>query len=587
MRRRHRTLSHVAFVAFFAFISVFIPLNARGQTASPSEAKATGGTSTVKGRVTLGDGKGLQGIAVVLMPADFTPERKPAGRATTDSEGEFVMTNVVAGRYSLQPLAPAYTWSDAPGANWMGGSGKVIDLAPGETVENQNITLTRGGVITGRVVDADGKPVVEQGVMIVPAESAATSRGIISPYFNQTDDRGVYRIYGLPAGRYLVSVGEDKNSRAMMMGPGGSANRYTRTFHPNVIEAAQAKVIEVTAGSEASGIDITLAAAAKTFEATGRIIDAVTGKPVAGVAYGVGTVHPDGKSMGSFGSEGGRSGANGEFRLKNLTPGRYAAVVFGNIQTPSENYSEPAPFEITDGDVSGLVIKLRKGASVSGVAVLEGSSDPALLARLSQLSLSFNVMPLDPKASELRAPNFSQTQIKPDGSFRAIGLQPGKVQIGFGGYPPQKGFTLLRIEHNGVEVRDVIEVGAGEEVTGVRLRIAYGTSIVRGQVQPRSDGAPAQLPNGARVSVSVRRVGATLPQWGEHTVEIDGRGRFSLDGLTAGEYELTLQGWIAAAPGTPRGRQLPLHRQIITVPENGEIDLKIVYELTPKKQETP
>lgn len=583
MRKRHRPL---ACVALIAFVSIFIPLDAQGQAASPPEAKATGGTSTVKGRVTLGDGKGLQGIAVVLMPADFSPERKPAGRATTDSEGNFVMTNVAAGRYSLQPLAPAYTSNDAPGGNWMGG-GKVIDLAPGETVENQNITLTRGGVITGRVVDADGKPVIEQGVMVVPAENAAMNRPVMSPYLNQTDDRGVYRIYGLPAGRYLVSVGQDKNSQTVMMGPVG-ANRYTRTFHPNAIEAAQAKVIEVTAGGEASGIDIALAAAPKTFEATGRIIDAATGKPVAGVNYGVGTVRPDGRTLSGFGGEGARSGANGEFRLKNLTPGRYAAVVFGNFQTPSENYGEPAPFEITDADVSGLVIKTRKGASVSGVAVLEGTTDPALLARLSQLSLSFNVMPLDPKANELRAPNFSQTQIKPDGSFRAVGLQPGKVQIGFGGYPPQKGFTLLRIEHNGVEVREMIEVGAGEEVTGVRLRIAYGTSIVRGQVQTRSDGAPAPLPGGARVSVSVRRVGATLPQWGEHTVEIDGRGRFSLDGLAAGEYELTLQGWVAGAPGsTPRGTQLPMHRQTITVPESGEINLNVVYELTPKKQETP
>jgi hypothetical protein len=580
MRKRHRTL---AYVAFAAFVSVFIPLDAQGQTAAP-EAKATGSTGTVKGRVMLGDGKGLQGIAVVLMPADFTPERKPAGRATTDREGDFVMTNVAAGRYSLQPLAPAYASSDAPGGNLM-NRGKVIDLAPGETVENQNITLTRGGVITGRVVDADGKPVIEQGVMVVSAQNPATNRPAAMPYLNQTDDRGVYRIYGLPAGRYLVSVGQDKNNQLMMMGQGDN-NRYTRTFHPNAIEAAQAKVIEVTAGGEASGIDITLAPSPKMFEARGRIVDGATGKPVAGVNYGFGTVRPDGRTLSAFGGEGGKSDANGEFRIQNLMPGRYAAVVFGNFQTPSENYSEPAPFEITDGDVSGLVIKMRKGAGVSGVAVLEGASDPALHARLSQLSLSFNVMPLDPKTDALRAPNFSQTQIRPDGSFRAVGLQPGKVQIGFGGYPPQKGFTLLRIEHNGVEVRDVIEVGAGEEVTGVRLRFAYGTSIVRGQVQTQRDGAPAPLPDGARVSVSVRRVGATLPQWGEHAVEIDGRGRFSLDGLAAGEYELTLHGWVPGTPGsTPRGTQLPMHRQNLTVPESGEINLNIVYELTPKKQE--
>jgi hypothetical protein len=161
---------------------------------------------------------------------------------------------------------------------------------------------------------------------------------------------------------------------------------------------------------------------------------------------------------------------------------------------PAEYYSEPAQFEINEADVSGLVIKVRKGASVSGGAVIEGTTDPKVLARLSELILSANVTPLDPKSNELRAPNYSQVQFKPDGSFRIAGLQPGKVQIALGSWPPQKNFTIIRIEHNGVEVRDALEVGAGEQVTGVRIRIAYGAGMLRGQVELRSDGAPAFLP---------------------------------------------------------------------------------------------
>jgi hypothetical protein len=41
---------------------------------TPPEAKATG---AIKGRVTANDGKGLEGVAVVLLPSDFTPDRKP------------------------------------------------------------------------------------------------------------------------------------------------------------------------------------------------------------------------------------------------------------------------------------------------------------------------------------------------------------------------------------------------------------------------------------------------------------------------------------------------------------------------------
>jgi hypothetical protein len=71
----------------------------------------------------------------------------------------------------------------------------------------------------------------------------------------------------LPAGRYHVSVGEDKEHGAV--GIAISGKNFTRTFHPNATEQAQAKIIEVSSGSEATNIDITLAAPVKTYEATG------------------------------------------------------------------------------------------------------------------------------------------------------------------------------------------------------------------------------------------------------------------------------------------------------------------------------
>jgi hypothetical protein len=209
-----------------------------------------------------------------------------------------------------------------------------------------------------------------------------------------------------------------------------------------------------------------------------------------------------------------------------------------------------------------------------------------VLARLSELILSANVTPLDPKSNELRAPNYSQVQFKPDGSFRIAGLQPGKVQIALGSWPPQKNFTIIRIEHNGVEVRDALEVGAGEQVTGVRIRIAYGAGMLRGQVELRSDGAPAFLPPGGRLRVSAQRVGSPVSRWGNDSVEVDERGRFMFDGLSAGDYELTLSGWVASAPGMPHTATFPTQKQTVTVSDNADITLTLLYDLSAKKPET-
>src|SRR6185295_17825805 len=102
-------------------------------------------------------------------------------------------------------------------------------------------------------------------------------------YMFSTDDRGVYRLFGVPPGKYIVGVGVDTNHNARM---NAGTTYYQLTYHPDATEEAKATVIEVSAGSEASGVDIVLGRAAKGFSVSGRIIDAASGKPVSGMMYG-------------------------------------------------------------------------------------------------------------------------------------------------------------------------------------------------------------------------------------------------------------------------------------------------------------
>ena len=575
--RTHRPSAARALAAAALLVIPFaFAAGSPAQTPAPKDPKSSG---TISGRVTTADGHPAAGLALALMPGDFVMPNsmRPVARATTDADGRYRLANVPAGRYRLQLLAPAHASPEVSGGNPF-SAGRLISVSAGETVEDVNLSVARGGVITGRVTNADGKPLIGVYVQVLRPDKRGPEAAVVNSFEFETDDRGVYRIYGLPAGRYHVAVGEDRENGMVMIGAGGA--RYARTFHPGVSEASQARQVEVMAGGEAAGVDITLAEGPRSFQASGRIVDAETNQPVADMGFGHTALLGDGRGFGAMGWDGSKTNQNGEFTIKNLVPGRYAAFAL-NLGV-STSYSDPVRFEIAEGDVSGLVIRMRRGATISGTAVVEGTSDRSVLAKLSTLRIFPNVTPAEGKAADdLFMPSFGENKINPDGTFRVTGLRPGRVTFNVGGFPPVKGFALMRVERGGVEVpREGLEIGPGEQLSGVRLVMGYGTGVVRGQVSV-TGGA---LPQGARLSVSTRRVGASTAGFGG--TEVDSRGRFTLEGLMAGEYELSLRAYI---PGVlaAQGPRFPTVRQTVSVPDTGEVSVTLVYDISKTTEPTP
>ncbi len=532
--------------------------------AASAQAAQSTGTSTITGRVTVGD-KPAQGVTVVLLPmSTYGPERKAVGRATTDEDGRFRLTNINAGRYQVLPITPTFV---VPGnSTSFREQGKSVNLTDGETIEGIDFALVRGSVITGRVTDSDGRPVIGENVRLALAGQSNNQRGsfFFNPFMYQTDDRGIYRIYGIQPDRYIVSVGEDGKEGTSRMGFGRS-RFYTRTFHPGVTDAAKAGVVEVAEGGEATNVDITLGRPTTTYSASGIVVDAETGKPAPNLNVGLGARAEGENQMNSF-SVGLRTDAEGRFRLEGLLPGRYAAFAFAAEQ--NDSYSVPVPFELSEGDVTGLVIKVRRGASLSGMVTIEGATERATLAKLSQLRVDFF-----PVSETLAVPSFENgTRINPDGSFLIRGLRPGKVRLMLGGWPPVKGFSLLRIERDGVEQRDgIVEVAAGAQSASVRLVVEYGSGIVRGQVQVEN----GTLPEDARLYVMARRLNVTensLPG-----VEVDARGRFLMEALPTGEYQLRAGGRL-----TQSGQRLQSAPQNVHVTNGAETQVTLVIDLKAK-----
>src|SRR5262249_4777217 len=130
-------------------------------------------------------------------------------------------------------------------------------------------------------------------------------------YGYETDDRGVYRIYGLPPGRYLVSAGAADR-------PGVSRRvRYPLTYYPDVPEQEQAKPVEVQTDFSADDIDIHLGPPLKTYAVVGRVVDADTGQPAPGLPVNIMPMRVRGATGGGpvGAPTGSVAGADGTFRV--------------------------------------------------------------------------------------------------------------------------------------------------------------------------------------------------------------------------------------------------------------------------------
>jgi hypothetical protein len=544
---------------------MFSVSNSTGYALARQSNDSKSPSGSISGRVTL-NGKPVPRVPVILTQNTFDGEGKPVARTTTDQDGRFRISNVPAGSFNLSAFAPAFVFDER--SSW-GQDGKRMTISPGEAVEGVDVSLKRGGVITGKVSDSTGRPVVEERVSLTMIDEQGRQRGEFNPIgwdSAQTDDRGVYRVFGVPEGRYVVSVGEPPNQRSASPRRGNAY--YPMTFHPGVVDESRATVIELAAGAESTGVDIVFGRVEKGFTVKGRIVDAETGKPVSNILYGYGVSY-EGRGIGAIGGFGARSDPQGTIHFDGVPPNHYAAFVVK--ESESEYYSDLMPFDVVDADVSGLEIKLRRGASISGVAVLEGLPDRDAAEKLAGLRIRAFIQSTEPGA-----PFSSPSKIASDGSFRITGLRPGKVRLSIVDYPPPRGFALTRVEHDGAEQRDgSFEITAREQISGLRVTIAYGTAVIRGQLQ----FIGRALPGGAKFSVRLKRADTetTRADW---WTEADDRSRFLFEDLPPGDYELTVTGYIDV-PGAPVSG-LPELKRWVTVSNDVEAEITIVIDLNAK-----
>jgi hypothetical protein len=505
------------------------------------------GTGVITGKVTI-KGKGASDIAVVLRADNFNSNEPPSRKVTTDQEGNYQISNVAPGAYQVAPIAPAFLISGQTGFGSRGfpGTGKSLIIAEGETIQNVDFALTRGGVITGKVTDSDGRPLIEHPInLTVVGKNDQVAPRYPGRHQNAlTDDRGIYRVFGLSKGRYRVSAGQSEEG-PFRLGPRSS--RYRETFYRAVNDPSQATIIEVSEGSEATSIDITVSAGPTndTFDVSGRIVDGATGKPVPNVRLGL--QMGDGVQSSSITTSDWTSNQLGEFKVPNLTPGNYSIYV--EQQMNSDFRADPISIEVIDRDVTGLVIKTVRGATVSGLIVFENGDAKVDAVKPGQLSLQTFVQ------RESQEGGFGRSvSVKPDGSFRIGGLQAGTATFMVTSNVNQgMGFRIMRVERDGVVQLRGIEIKDDEEVLGLRLVVRFGNGSVRGIVRAENGELPAPPRLQVWLTIPGEDAVNSLPTF-QSEPKVDSRGHFLFENLPAGTYEVNAS--VFTSRGTVSTKQI-------------------------------
>jgi hypothetical protein len=437
-----------------------------------SEAPITT-TGTITGRVVNESGQPLAGASLYVRTVN---SGYAARTTTTDGEGNFRVNGLEPSLYIISAQAPAYTISFDP-------TTPPTYYRIGDSVR---LELVRGGVLTGTVTNALGEPLILVNVRAMMVRDAK-GEALKTPSFgfreDMTDDRGVYRIYGLPPGTYIVAAGGFSFPAAF-----SPYNLDIPTYAPS---STRDNATEITVrGGEESTADIRYRGEpGHTISGTVKIAG-TAGATIFLIPVGAGFL-PGGSTYQAPNSRG--------FAFNGLTDGDYDLVgqEFTTSQTgtaPVLSLSEPKRVTVRGADVTGIELSTRSLPSITGRISLESSKIPECQGKRAPLLAEtfIRVQRHEKDAEKDRATYLRMftTSASPDrnGEFALRNLMAGRYQFEprfYARYWYLRSITLT----TGTAKPQKVDAAAnwtvvkfGDQLSNLTITLAEGAASIRGRI---------------------------------------------------------------------------------------------------------
>src|SRR5215208_1716050 len=308
-------------------------------------------TGNISGRVVNESGQPLAGAALFVRSVNGMAVRS----TTTDAEGNFGVNGLEAGLYIVSANSAAYTTTPAD------PTAPPTYYRIGDSVR---LELVRGGIITGAVTNALGEPLINvrvRAIMVRDAKGEILKMPSFGYREDQTDDRGIYRIYGLLPGAYLLAAGAFGFSSAMV----GPYDLDVPTYAPSSTRDNAAEVS--VRGGEESTMDIRYRGE-PGHTVSGTVKLAGTGGATVILLPANGSSTPGGNTFQSPNSRG--------FAFNGISDGDYDLVAQESIASPTAtvpliSLSEPRRVTVKGANVSGLELSTRPLSLLNGRILLE------------------------------------------------------------------------------------------------------------------------------------------------------------------------------------------------------------------------
>jgi len=337
-----------------------------GQTPAQAPNRQTDLTAAISGVVVdATSGEPVENASVTIDGANVKGLAQQ--RQITDAKGRFVFVNLPPGSdYAVNAAAPGFFNAGLTRGTSILDTRQLVTVKAGEWVRDLQIRMMKPGSISGRVLDEASEPVVGVFVRALKRVPVAGREQLVNVSTGTTDDRGMYRISGLDAGRYFVEVPSVQGATPPSAGPSmpsefvgtpasypGSAapssasaehraRVYPIAFYPAARAVNEASTIDVSLGEERAGADIALAPVSG-FAVNGRLVGHFEGLTL--------RLMPTGLEVLGNGSEAAQSpiGADGAFAFDNVPAGNYVLVagrrvseMVGTLATGSRSLPSPA-----------------------------------------------------------------------------------------------------------------------------------------------------------------------------------------------------------------------------------------------------